>query len=316
MNILKYILTFLKYTLIFIVSFFIVLIGFLFYADSFMPEWNGSYKLGKGLFLIEWDWNTQKIVYSGETESNGYGGRYIIPPFPDSPWICMHEVNANDLWVIVKATTLKGNYPRYYLIDKSFNIEGLDWKADNCDSIIQSHIIVTSDSIRFEEILKKKNVDLRFNNIRYKYMYRREEGCRTDLCRTFLRRRIGCRQFIKDKQKCHYIQPGCPYKENHEKLGFDTFYKQRTNYKHCHKGRNSICLAKQSRTVSYRRNTDHKHIPDSILITSIMAKYSAKDEKPLHQYNNPTIGKRRKPDSHKGVYQKEKSSKKDTETIR
>lgn len=175
MNILKYILTFLKYTLIFIVSFFIVLIGFLFYADSFMPEWNGSYKLGKGLFLIEWDWNTQKIVYSGETESNGYGGRYIIPPFPDSPWICMHEVNANDLWVIVKATTLKGNYPRYYLIDKSFNIEGLDWKADNCDSIIQSHIIVTSDSIRFEEILKKKNVDLRFNNIRYKYMYRREK---------------------------------------------------------------------------------------------------------------------------------------------
>lgn len=46
-----------------------------------------------------------------------------------------------------------------------------------------------------------------------------------------------------------------------------------------------------------------------------MAKYSAKDEKPLHRYNNPTIGKRRKPDSHKGVYQKEKEAETNEDAI-
>lgn len=49
------------------------------------------------------------------------------------------------------------------MIDKSFNIKNLDWEIVNCDSIIQSHIISTFDSISFEKILRDKNIGLKID---------------------------------------------------------------------------------------------------------------------------------------------------------
>ena len=73
------------------------------------------------------------------------------------------SAKANDRWVIVKALTTESDKLCYYLIDKSFNIKNLDWEIVNCDSIIQSHIISTFDSISFEKILKDKNIGLKFD---------------------------------------------------------------------------------------------------------------------------------------------------------
>ena len=90
------------------------------------------------------------------------GGSPVIPhEHPREVYV--KSAKANDRWVIVKALTTESDKLCYYLIDKSFNIKNLDWEIVNCDSIIQSHIISTFDSISFEKILKDKNIGLKFD---------------------------------------------------------------------------------------------------------------------------------------------------------
>lgn len=152
-----------KYILIAFFSFLLLIIILFFSSEWLFPEWNGSYDLGNNLYMMDWERGNRIIVYCSNKEGRTcYGGLPVIPHnYPQEVYV--KNAKANDKWVIVKAVTTEDNRPRYYLIDKSFDIKGVDRNIINCDSIIQSYIISTFDSLSFDKKLKEKNVNLRFD---------------------------------------------------------------------------------------------------------------------------------------------------------
>lgn len=143
---------------------FLVLMIILFFSSKWLfPEWNGSYDLGNNLYMMDWERGNRIIVYCSNKHGKiCYGGISIIP-HSDSSDVYVKDAKANDKWVIVKAATTEENRPRYYLIDKSFEVEMLNLNFNSFDSIIQSHIISTFDSLSFEKKLKEKNINLKFD---------------------------------------------------------------------------------------------------------------------------------------------------------
>ncbi|MEA4937929.1 MAG: hypothetical protein VB102_15020 [Paludibacter sp.] len=129
-----------------------------FSSDWFFPEWNGSYYLGNNLYLMDWEKGNKIIVHCKNKRGRTcYGGSPVIPHnYPREVYVL--SAKADDKWIIVKAITTEDNNVCYYLIDKSFNINGLDWEIVNCDSIIQSQITGPLDSLNFEHLKNKYNI--------------------------------------------------------------------------------------------------------------------------------------------------------------
>jgi hypothetical protein len=129
-----------------------------FSSDWLFPEWNGSYYLGNNLYLIDWEKDNKIIVYcSNKRGRTCYGGAPVIPHnYPREVYV--QSAKADDKWIIVKAITTENNHYCYYMIDKSFSIDGLNWEVTNCDSIIQSQITGPLDSLNFEQLKNKYNV--------------------------------------------------------------------------------------------------------------------------------------------------------------
>lgn len=134
-------------------------------SEWLFPSFWGSYKLGNDLYMIEWDGNCRIIVYNNKIRSNTcYSGAYVIPNLEVDPTIRVINAKSNKHWVVVEAYK---NYDKddrcYYVIDKSFDLNGLDWQKDRCDSIIQSHITCFDNKELFENKLYEYEVKLSFN---------------------------------------------------------------------------------------------------------------------------------------------------------
>lgn len=145
-------------------SIFTLVIALFFSSEWLFPEWNGSYDLGNNLYVMDWEKGTKIIVHcSNKRGKTCYGGSPVIPHnYPREAYV--KSAKANDKWIIVKAIKTENNSTCYYLVDKSFDIEGLDWQKNNCDSIIQSHIKEYFDLKIFYEDLKNKKIDFSFDD--------------------------------------------------------------------------------------------------------------------------------------------------------
>ena len=134
------------------------MVALFFSSEWLFPEWNGSYYLGNNLYMMDWERGNKIIVHcSNKSGRTCYGGSPVIPHnYPREVYV--QSAKADDKWIIVKAITTEDNNVCYYLIDKSFNIKGLDWDVVNCDSIIQSQITGPLDSLNFEQLKNKYNV--------------------------------------------------------------------------------------------------------------------------------------------------------------
>lgn len=154
-----------KIFVVFTVSFIIVFPILLFvFSEWSCPSLWGSYKLGNNLYMIEWDNNCRIIVYNDHVKSNTcYSGAYIIPNYESDSTIRVIDAKSNKHWVVVKAFK---DYDRnklcYFLIDKSFELNDLDWQKDKCDSIIQSYITCFDDLQVFEDRLCNLKIKLSF----------------------------------------------------------------------------------------------------------------------------------------------------------
>ena len=133
-------------------------------SEWLFPSFWGSYDLGKGLYMIEWDNNSRLIVYCSNPRGNTcYNGAPIIPNSLSKD-IRVTNAKSNKDWIIVEASKDNNTLDKYYyLIDKSYNIKGLNWKEDKCDSIIQSHITCFDNKELFEYKLNEYGVKLSFN---------------------------------------------------------------------------------------------------------------------------------------------------------
>ncbi|GHT17536.1 hypothetical protein FACS189429_1830 [Bacteroidia bacterium] len=154
-----------------IIPFIIVILifGLFITAEWWCPSMWGSHKLGNNLYAMDWDGGVQIIVYNDNPHGRTvYSGAYVIPNpnTTDSIYnVRIQNINFNKKWVIVKAESVTNNKECYFLIDKSFNLKGLDWQKDNCDSIIQSHITEYSDFPTFYQELQNRKIELDFGSV-------------------------------------------------------------------------------------------------------------------------------------------------------
>ena len=105
----------------------LLLIGlFLYLSEWFLPEWHGSYSLGKGVYMIEWD-SPGKIIVQGTNVSGRtcYGGTLLVPSYENEydSYGNYNEyvVNAvhNMDWIVAYTYSIKEKNYKYYTIDKS-----------------------------------------------------------------------------------------------------------------------------------------------------------------------------------------------------
>jgi len=150
-----------------IITISIIVILFL-TSEWWCPSMWGSYSLGNNLYAMDWDGGVQIIVYNENPKGRTvYSGVYVIPNpnSNDSTFnVIIRDIKFNKEWVIVKAEQQQNEYC-YFLIHKNFNIKGLDWQKDNCDSIIQSNITQYYNLSTFYEVLKQKHINLKFSSV-------------------------------------------------------------------------------------------------------------------------------------------------------
>lgn len=148
-----------------IIIFFIIVlpISLFLLSEWLFPSFWGSYDLGKGLYMMEWDNNCRLIVYcSNPRGKTCYSGIPVIPNSLSDD-IRVNDAKANKKWIIVDAFQKNDTLNKfYYIIDKSYNIDGLDWNEDRCDSILQSHITCFDNEEKFENRLYELGIELNF----------------------------------------------------------------------------------------------------------------------------------------------------------
>jgi hypothetical protein len=136
-----------------------------FTSEWWCPSMWGSHSLGNNLYAMDWDGNTQIVVYRDKENLKGrtcYNGSNVIPSSDSTYQVRVEDIEFNKEWVIVKAEQVKDKKECYFVIHKKFNIEGLDWQKNNCDSILQSHITGPLSLIEFKSKINKLNIELTF----------------------------------------------------------------------------------------------------------------------------------------------------------
>ena len=128
----------------------------------------GNHTLGNNLSLWEGDNDKDKVIVYCTSQSNGacISGILVVPS------TTRHMVNgkyaeyikqvaSNKKWVLAKTLQIKENKDNYYIINKSFNIENLDFAKVNCDSILQGYVIgpLTIDDYK----IKKQSLSINFD---------------------------------------------------------------------------------------------------------------------------------------------------------
>lgn len=127
--------------------------------DHFFPELNGTYDLGKNLYLVNWRKNEYYLVCANAKDMYGktcYGGIPIIPN-QDSlnieKEIIINEKHNED-WVIIRTILLNSKKYKYYIISKDYNPE----------TIFDKYLVNEQDSLNEEQgftnfdIILKKNL--------------------------------------------------------------------------------------------------------------------------------------------------------------
>ena len=152
-----------KTTFVFSIGIFIVCACFtlfFFMSNWWYPEFNGSYNLGKNIYMIDWDGGGRILVRGTSIEGNTcYGGERLIPTYEnqyDSIGNIVEnvvDVGVDENWIIAKTENKVNLQRKYYIIDKS-NIT--DEMA--AEEIIKNRIISFVDSIEFAEKCSNDNI--------------------------------------------------------------------------------------------------------------------------------------------------------------
>lgn len=124
------------------------------------PEWHGSYNLGDGIYMIDWDGKTKQLLDGTQFEGRTcIGGSQVIPShdkgyLSDSVY-SIEDTKYNERWIIAKAATHKQNEYYFFIIDKSF-------KADSVPipDIYGTYLVGYTDSLEFITACKHKQISL------------------------------------------------------------------------------------------------------------------------------------------------------------
>ena len=124
------------------------------------PLW-GSHNLGNGLYLLEGDKIEDQIIVYSTNASKIFGassGRYVLPLYKnhyDSSGRYkeyVEKAESNRHWIVAKSILVKSKKANYWIINKDFNVDKLNFENRNVDSAIQSKIAgpFTLDEFKIE----------------------------------------------------------------------------------------------------------------------------------------------------------------------
>lgn len=140
----------------------IIFMLFSYSTEWLWPEYNGSYNLGSGIYMIKWDGGSKLIVKGSSIRGNTcYGGERIIPTnenYCDSNGnFAEYVVNAraNDNWIIARTNNYITHQTKYYIINKSEEIESL-----NASEIYAKYTLSFTDSIEFSNTCQSKGIHM------------------------------------------------------------------------------------------------------------------------------------------------------------
>ena len=144
----------------------IILLSLMLFSDWLFPSLFGSYSLGNNIYLS--GQASMSVVYPSTYDMHGRtakGGMLLIPDirlYADSVFSSEHvrDANFDDNWIIVKTTGNTITHKRYYIIDKNFDPETLEF-----DEVIDNHIVGYSDSLEFASACRSKGITLKWANM-------------------------------------------------------------------------------------------------------------------------------------------------------
>ncbi|MBO5603451.1 MAG: hypothetical protein J5957_12740 [Prevotella sp.] len=155
-----------KIMLCLLVGFFVLCSISLFFlpiSDYLFPKLNGSYNLGNGIYMIEWD--DGRIIVNGEQiiGNTCYGGSPLIPSIrtaiDSADYTYNYErvvkVKSDREWIIAKTHNHQNGQEIFYIIDKGFDIN-----KTTAEDIVNNYIHVYSDSISFAKACNEKKIGI------------------------------------------------------------------------------------------------------------------------------------------------------------
>lgn len=132
-------------------------------SEWLWPESNGSYNLGKGIYMIEWDGGKLIVKGSNIKGHTCYGGERIIPTYENQYDSIGKRVEYvvdakfNDHWIIAKTNNEVTQRVNYYIINKDEGIEKVD-----ADKILEKYTLSFTDSIEFDNACQKMGITLKW----------------------------------------------------------------------------------------------------------------------------------------------------------
>ena len=140
----------------------LLFIGFLFASEWIFPQMHGSYNLGHGIYMMEWDGGGRVIVYGTSISGNTcYGGTPLIPTYNnqyDSLGRQMEYVvdaKSNKRWIIVKTNNKMTHQKKIYIIDKDCNTQ-----EKTSDNTLPIQILNYNDSLDFAKACNNKGIKI------------------------------------------------------------------------------------------------------------------------------------------------------------
>ena len=137
---------------------------FVYSTEWLWPEFNGSYNLGNGIYMIEWDGGGKLIVKGSNIKGNTcYGGGRIIPSFENQYDSLGHyaeyvvDAKFDSNWIIAKTDNKLTQQVKYYIIYKNDGIEKL-----NEDEIVEKYVLSFTDSVEFANVCQRKDINLKW----------------------------------------------------------------------------------------------------------------------------------------------------------
>lgn len=122
------------------------------------PEWHGSYNLGAGIYMIDWDAKTKELVEGTQFEGRTcMAGNLIIPSdargyLSDSVYSIV-GTEYDERWIIAKAASRKQSEHYYFIIDKSFKTDSVP-----ISDIYGTYLVGYTDSLEFVTACKNKKI--------------------------------------------------------------------------------------------------------------------------------------------------------------
>lgn len=142
----------------------IAFVAFLYYSEWIFPEFNGSYNLGNGIYMMEWDGGGKIIVWGSNIRGKTcYGGTYLVPSVQEhydslgniAEYVT--DAKSDEKWIIAKTYNIPKQKSLFYIIDKDYKKVIVNEETD-----IEADITCFTDSTEFAKACKIRKIGLKW----------------------------------------------------------------------------------------------------------------------------------------------------------